>query len=168
MMSPVYKSQQTKGFTLVELLIAISLVGILTGVLLTVLNPRGIQAKARDSQRISDLSKAKVALENYFSDNRAYPIETSWVYLDQGTVVKAALKPNYINNLPGDPKGSASLCAAAGWRGYGYKSTADGKTYALVTNMETASAASSTCPFSDASQCSGCNVDSTAYFTTAD
>jgi len=158
----------TKGFTLVELLIAISLIAILTGVLLAVLNPRGIQAKARDSQRISDLSKVKVALENYFSDNRAYPVEAAWAYIDTGGTISAALKPNYINTLPKDPKLAGSLCSnVSGWRGYGYKSLT-GATYALVTNMETAAMASSVCPFAAPSECTGCNVDSTAYYAAAD
>lgn len=160
----------SKGFTLVELLIAISLIAILTGVLLAVLNPRGIQAKARDSQRISDLSKVKVALESYFSDNRGYPVTSSWVYVyidvATPTVVSTALKPNYINNLPVDPKKTGNLCNGAGWKGYGYKSS-DGKTYTLVTNMETASMASLTCPLSVA-ECSACNVDGKAYYAIAD
>jgi prepilin-type N-terminal cleavage/methylation domain-containing protein len=161
----------TEGFTLMELLITISLIAILTGVLLAVLNPRGIQAKARDSQRVSDLSKVKVALENYFSDNRSYPVSASWLAvnsLSDTSVFTLPLDSKYINTLPEDSKKTGTLCSGTGWRGYGYKSP-DGKTYALVTNMEVASMASSACPFGSAStECSGCNVDGTAYFTTAD
>lgn len=160
---PAYKSLQklnnrsTKGFTLVELLIAISLIGILTGVMLAVLNPRGIQAKARDSQRISDLSKVKVALESYFADNRSYPVSASWTAVSS----LSSLAPAYINTLPADPKQTGSVCSGT-WRGYGYMS--GGSTYYLVTNMETVSMAN-LCPFTTPSSC---NCGSTAYYTTAD
>jgi prepilin-type N-terminal cleavage/methylation domain-containing protein len=163
---------KAKGFTLVELLITISVIAILTGALLSVLNPRGIQAKARDSQRVSDLSKVKVALENYFSDNRAYPVAVNWIYIyvDEATptAVSTALKPNYVNTLPKDPKQSGSLCSnVTKWRGYGYKSLT-GTTYALVTNMETAAMASTVCPFAAPAQCNGCNIDGTVYYAIAD
>ncbi len=155
------------GFTLVELLIAISLIGILTGVLLAVINPRGIQAKARDSQRVSDLAKIKVALENYFSDNRAYPIRTSWVLVDTDIVLVSALVNTYINVLPKDPKLSGSVCTTTGWRNYFYKSNATGSQYVLATNME--KSAGQTCPV--AGICGGggaCADPTTVYYTTAD
>jgi len=163
-----YKSQQklNKGFTLVELLIAISLIAILTGVLLAILNPRGIQAKARDSQRVSDLSKVKVALENYFADNRSYP-SSAWARVSS----VSSLSPNYINVLPPDPKETGTLCDSSNvWRGYVYKS--DGNRYVLATNMETTSMGGS-CPFTVAADiitfCTSCGFSGgTAYFTTAD
>jgi len=155
----------TGGFTLIELLIAISLIGILTGVLLVVINPRGIQAKARDSQRVSDLAKVKVALENYFSDNRAYPIKTSWVLVD--TDLTSILVSNYINILPKDPKPSASDCVTAGWRNYFYRSDATGSGYVLATNME--KSAGQTCPVAGICGDAGACADpTTAYYTTAD
>ncbi|PIS22202.1 hypothetical protein COT50_03235 [candidate division WWE3 bacterium CG08_land_8_20_14_0_20_41_10] len=168
-MSPASKSQEklnncsTKGFTLVELLIAISLIGILTGVLLAVLNPRGIQAKARDSQRISDLSKVKVALESYFSDNRGYPTSGSnWVLVNSISGLATA----YINILPIDPKTTGTICnSASAWRGYAYKS--NGNSYLLATNMEIASMGTTGCPNSTL----GCNCGffgGTAFYTTAD
>jgi len=157
----------TVGFTLVELLIAISLIGILTGVLLAVINPRGIQAKARDSQRVSDLAKVKVALESYFSDNRSYPIRTSWVLVDTDAVLASALVNNYINLLPKDPKSSGSACTTAGWRNYFYKSNATGSQYVLATNME--KSAGQTCPV--VGICGGtgaCAEPTTAYYATTD
>lgn len=166
------KNCSAKGFTLVELLIAISLIGILTGVLLAVLNPRGIQAKARDSQRISDLSKVKVALENYFADNRSYPIAGGWVAVTSLSIATTLPKPldsKYINTLPEDSKKIGGLCGGiAGWRGYGYKSVT-GTMYLLATNMETASMASSACPSSIPVAWCNCNfAGATGYYTTAD
>jgi prepilin-type N-terminal cleavage/methylation domain-containing protein len=170
-MQLVTKSQKkiNKGFTLVELLIAVSLIAILTGVMLAVLNPRGIQAKARDAQRVSDLAKVKVALENYYADNRAYPLSLLIWKPVPSLNTPSALDSKYINKLPEDPKKTSSVvCSVAGWRGYGYKSTADGQTYALVANMELTSSANPTCPFTNSAWCNLCNVDGTAYFVTAD
>ncbi|MEK7673854.1 MAG: type II secretion system protein, partial [Patescibacteria group bacterium] len=47
---------RNKSFTLLELLIVISVIGILSTVLLVVLKPNELIAKARDTQRISDLT----------------------------------------------------------------------------------------------------------------
>lgn len=170
-MPSAYKSRKklNRGFTLVELLIAISLIGILTGVLLAVLNPRGIQAKARDSQRISDLSKVKVALELYFADNRSYPIYNDFYALRLLAPPFGLLDSKYINKLPVDPKNSSAACIpGVTWRDYGYISI-DGKKYVLATNMETSSMGSSTCPTGiPVAWCHCTFTGGTGYYTTAD
>lgn len=55
------------GFTLLELLIVISIVAILSVALIIVLNPVEILRKARDAQRISDLSTLKTAIGLYLT-----------------------------------------------------------------------------------------------------
>ncbi len=81
-----------KGFTLIELLIVISIIGILAGVVLTVLNPNHFRGKARDSVRKEDLAVIQGALERYYADNNAYPDDLS------------SLETTYIRTLPTDPK----------------------------------------------------------------
>ncbi|MBI5306220.1 type II secretion system protein [Candidatus Wolfebacteria bacterium] len=56
-----------KGFTLLELLIVIAILGILGTVVIFLLNPVETLKKARDSQRLSDLSTMKTALGIYMS-----------------------------------------------------------------------------------------------------
>lgn len=51
-----------KGFTLLELLIVIAILAVLGALVIFVLNPAETLAKARDSQRIADLSTIKTAL----------------------------------------------------------------------------------------------------------
>lgn len=52
---------KTKGFTLIELLVVIAIIGVLSGVLITIINPGTLLAKARDAKRLDildDLNKA--------------------------------------------------------------------------------------------------------------
>jgi len=61
------KNGQEKGFTLLELLIVISIIAILSVALVLVLNPAEALKKSRDAQRISDLSTMKTALGLYLT-----------------------------------------------------------------------------------------------------
>ncbi|MEK7087647.1 MAG: type II secretion system protein [Patescibacteria group bacterium] len=54
-----------KGFTLLELLIVIAILAVLGAMVIFLLNPAETLRKARDSQRISDLSTIKTALGIY-------------------------------------------------------------------------------------------------------
>ncbi len=136
----VIKNNKINGFTLVELLIAISLIAILSGVLFSVINPLSIQKKTRDAQRKADLTKIMVALESYFADNRSYPVKSDgWGLIGNGASdTLRVLKPNYVNVLPTDPKANNLSCDNSNPEAYGYyyRSTATGSTYALATNLE--------------------------------
>ncbi len=81
------------GFTIVELLVVIVVIAIL--VALTLPNLFGLQRRARDDDRKNDLKNVQSALETYFNDNNVYPATT------------APLVPDYINEIPTDPKGPA-------------------------------------------------------------
>ncbi len=59
---------QTKGFTLVELLIVIGILAILTAAVVIILNPGELLKQARDSQRMSDLDAVKSAISLYLTD----------------------------------------------------------------------------------------------------
>ena len=59
------------GFTIIELLIVIAIIAILA--LLTINNYVGVQAKGRDTTRLSDINDIKDELEEYFNDNIGYP-----------------------------------------------------------------------------------------------
>jgi len=68
-----------KGFTLVELLIVIAIIGVLAVVVLVAINPVEQLAKTRDSGRISSVTQLGHALQAYYtSKNAIYPPEASW------------------------------------------------------------------------------------------
>lgn len=92
------------GFTLIELMLVVLIIGILSGTMLGVINIRGIQAKSRDARRVGDIKKIQTALELYFADYRGYPKRTTWENVNLGaTPLKNNLTPNYINKMPTDP-----------------------------------------------------------------
>lgn len=69
-MSSLKKVTQ-KGFTIVELLIVIVVIGILAALVITTYS--GIQQRARDTERQTDLKALQGHLETYYTDNGSYP-----------------------------------------------------------------------------------------------
>ena len=56
-----------KGFTLIELLIVIGILAVISAVVILVINPLELLARARDSQRISDLANVKKTIARYLT-----------------------------------------------------------------------------------------------------
>jgi len=64
--------KKQKGFTLLELLVVIGIIGILVGI--GTISYQSAQEKSRDSRRRSDLKAISNALEQYYADNDgSYP-----------------------------------------------------------------------------------------------
>lgn len=111
-----YKLKQ-QGFTIVELLIVIVVIGILAALVITTFT--GIQQKARDTERTTDIKALHGQIEAYYAQNGYYPglanvTITDLKGLDAGALV--------------DPKGG-SLAAASDFDNYGYAVTqSDGAT----------------------------------------
>lgn len=87
------KKNKLFGFTLVELLVVISIIGILSGVILANLNTT--RAKSRDAKKVADIKTIQIALEVYFDVYRKFP----------GTL--SGLTPTYLPNVPTPPGGGA-------------------------------------------------------------
>jgi len=65
------KRQAGSGFTIIELLIVIAIIGILATLVLT--NFQGAQAKGRDTVRTSDINSVYQKLEEFYNENGGYP-----------------------------------------------------------------------------------------------
>lgn len=100
-MPKLMASAERGGFTLTELLVVITIIGILSG--LVAANLATARAKARDNQRQVDAAAIATALELYRSIKKSYPkIPTS---ANSWNALKAELYPTYISAWPTDPKG---------------------------------------------------------------
>jgi prepilin-type N-terminal cleavage/methylation domain-containing protein len=134
------------GFTLIEILITITLIGILAAVIITTVDVGRI--KGRDASRMQEVDAVKTALGIYYTNNNSFPIttafspwnSTTWANGDQAFYT--ALVPQYISTLPKDPlnstEGGASNYLGDGSptdRGFYYTST-DGQSFTLGTNLE--------------------------------
>ncbi|MGB3945814.1 MAG: prepilin-type N-terminal cleavage/methylation domain-containing protein [Candidatus Saccharimonadales bacterium] len=123
------------GFTIVELLIVIVIIGILASI--TIVAFSGVQARARDSQRQTDITAIRKAMELYFADNGTYPsthcslgagckINSGWNTTSDGSWsnLSSQLAPKYIDKLPSDPLASTANPSAIGG-GYNYDMVAN-------------------------------------------
>jgi prepilin-type N-terminal cleavage/methylation domain-containing protein len=69
------KLRNKTGFSLIELLVVISIIAILSAVLTA--NFMGMRERARDAQKIEDLNSLKNSLRMYYNDNQSYPTDKS-------------------------------------------------------------------------------------------
>jgi len=129
-----------KGFTLIELMITVSLIVILSAILLQVINPSALRAKTRDQQRIADLKRIQAALELYFADKRTYPV-SGWIVLTGSDALSTALS-SYMDTIPPDPlyEGSTSHPGpcSGGTTNRRYNYWSDGADYVITAQMEIA------------------------------
>ncbi len=63
----------SRGFTLVEILVATAILGVLVSVVAVTVNPFNQINKARNAQRQYDLVQIKTALDLYYNDHGCYP-----------------------------------------------------------------------------------------------
>jgi prepilin-type N-terminal cleavage/methylation domain-containing protein len=89
-----------KGFTIIELLIVIAIIAILA--LLVLNNFQGAQAKARDSQRQTDINNMHAKLEEFYNEQSGYP-----------DTFTAATFPGIDAEALKDPKGNSVTISAA-------------------------------------------------------
>ena len=66
------RKKTSPGFTLIEILVVISIIGVLTA--MVTISTGDVRANARDKARVSDLAQIQFALRLYAEQNGSYPI----------------------------------------------------------------------------------------------
>lgn len=122
-----------KGFTLIEILIVVAIIGLLASVVLVGLAPA--QRRGRDSRRLADLKETQNALELYYNKCGHYPgtedcavaagAPADWAGLTTA-LTKASIG---VSQIPSDP--------SAG-KDYAYYTNASRNAYLLTAGLEDA------------------------------
>lgn len=118
-------AKNKQGFTIVELLIVVVVIGILAAITIVAYN--GITASARDAERLAEMKSIEKALELYHIDNGGYPNCNNTLhaagdprngcFMDS---IESSLVPKYMSQLPKDPinSGNDRYRYAVGYRKY--------------------------------------------------
>ncbi len=143
------------GFTLIELMIAITIIAVLSTV--AFVSYSKAQQLGRDAKRKQDLRTIAISLELYKQRNGRYPCAEPWQdsndtqpwirdsLLSPNTIcdnLKPAFDTNYISALPKDPRSTGSSPSAGGNFVYGYRAFecgTDGSHYILIAELENTS-----------------------------
>lgn len=108
------------GFTLVELLVVISIIGILSTLAVVSLNTA--RSKSRDARRLSDIRQMQTALEFYYNETGYYPNAL-------GSQIKYG-NDIYMEVVPTAPNPPDSPCSSS-TNAYAYTPNADFTSYRL-------------------------------------
>jgi len=112
-----------KGFTLIELLVVIAIIGVLSTLAIVALG--NARTKARDSKRMSDLKQIATALELYYAENNAYPLDIT----PGNSLVSPDNLTTYLSKIPSNPTPRDDGDCPDN----DYVYTSDGASYSLTT-----------------------------------
>lgn len=132
--------KRNSGFTLVELLVVISIISVLSALLMV--NFIGIRQRGRDGQRKSNLRQIQSALELYRTDAGIYPTTSQLPPCGSALLVGST---TYMQKVPCDPLTNL-----------GYSYTSDGSSYILYACLENTNDSEK-----DSSPRSGCAISFT-------
>jgi prepilin-type N-terminal cleavage/methylation domain-containing protein len=117
-------SKACKGFTLIEMLVVISIIGILATIVIA--NMAGVRERARDAQRKSDISQIQKAMEMYKNAQSpvAYPANLG------------LLATAYMQTVPQDPSCPAGTCSTGRYIYTYVRNASDSLQYTFWTCLE--------------------------------
>ncbi len=112
-----------RGFTLVELLIAIAIIGVI--VTASIASFSNIRQKGRDTQRVADIKTLQKALESYYRHEGQYPATIT----PGQALVGSTSAITYLEMVPSNPGPQADGSCAAG--GYVYSTQNNNSSYTI-------------------------------------
>jgi len=77
------------GFTLIELIVVVSIIGILAAI--AIVNVKNAHRKAQETALRDDLTQMRKAIDNFYADKQRYPHDLN------------ELVPDYLRKIPADP-----------------------------------------------------------------
>ena len=97
-------SEYGRGFTLIELIVVIAIIGFIASAIFATLTDARLDA--RDKRRIEDLGQLERALNLYANDHNSFPRESEGANGDTATneTFRALIAP-YLQGIPADPIG---------------------------------------------------------------
>jgi len=134
--------RKARGFTLIEILVVITIIALITSVAAVTYAQLGKQS--RDAKRKADLEQIRAALEMYRSNdtNNQYPAHAAG-----NCSPYPALSGGYIGTMPADPKSGSN---------YYYNCTVTTTGYTVGAYLETTSTGScGSCGTSNCNYCVG-------------
>ncbi len=134
------KIKSEAGFTLLELLVVLAIIGMLAGVVGLAVNQARV--KGRDAKRTGDMRQFITALDQYYIAHGTYPTGTAStvgsgsMLSDPGTFDSAEepMIPAFVPMMPVSPIPGDGSCNPTGPGGndYWYEATMDGLTYTMT------------------------------------
>lgn len=141
------KNRQS-GFTLIELILVIMMIGVLITVIVLVIKPVVQINKAKDLKRQHDLSQIKSSLDAYYNDNGCYPTS-----LPFGAAWKSANgKTTYMAKVPQDPDYISGSTSNLGYV-YQTDNTTCPQWNVLYAGLRGQANSSTSCPLSQRAVC---------------